>query len=151
LAIVSSTLCAVPVAGRARIRPGALRAHGNSRRGINGGNRAAAGANLDQLHDRYANRKTAPLPETPGAIDLEQPGNLRLSVGDEANLRGRSAHVEGQDARLIELGRDRAGEHGTAGGTGFHQPDGDRLGNLQRHHTAAGRHEECRTAQSDIA
>ena len=56
---------------------------------------AAAGADLDHLDDRNAQWQTAALLEAVDARDLKGPVGLRFQIVDQADLRGRAAHVVG--------------------------------------------------------
>ena len=69
---------AAPVAGGTRIGPGAVRPDGNPLQPVDPRDRAAAGADLDHLDDRDAQRQPAAFLETVDARDLEGAVGLRL-------------------------------------------------------------------------
>src|SRR5947208_523211 len=79
-----------------RLRAGTQRADLQQADVVEMGNRAAAGADLDQLQGRDAHRQAAALDEAALARDLEAVGDRGLAVVDDAELGGGAAHVEGQ-------------------------------------------------------
>ena len=85
---------AAAVARRAGLGAGALRADIDARQRIDRGDRAAAGADLDHLDHRDAQRQAAALEEAVLPRDLEGARMLRLAVVDQADLGGGAAHVE---------------------------------------------------------
>jgi hypothetical protein len=60
---------------------------------------------------------------------------------NEADLRGRAAHVERQNLVLGALGRDRGGEYGSSCRSGFHEADRQAARRSQAHQAAARSHE----------
>ena len=85
---------AAAVARRAGLGAGAFRPDIDARQRIDRGDRAAAGADLDHLDHRDAQRQAAALQEAVLPRHLEGARMLRLAVIDQADLGGRAAHVE---------------------------------------------------------
>ena len=85
---------AAAVARRAGLGAGAFRADIDARQRIDRGDRAAAGADLDHLDHRDAQRQAAALQEAVLPRHLEGARMLRLAVVDQADLGRRAAHVE---------------------------------------------------------
>ena len=105
-------VAAAAVAGRTGIGAGALRADLEQPERVDMGDAAAAGADLDHVDRRDGDRQPAAFLEAVAAVDLEQPGDQRLAVLDQAGLGGGAAHVEGHQPveaeRLAHSGRRRA-------------------------------------------
>src|ERR671934_1580600 len=81
---------------------------------VDAGDRAAAGADLDELDRRNPDRQPAALHESFLACRLERVRRERLAAVHERQLRGRPAHVEGQQVAVAVLTaeegrRERAG------------------------------------------
>ena len=80
---------------------------------------------------------------------------MRVSLGletvYEADLRRRSAHVEGDRALRTALARDLVGEDRSAGRAGLDEPDRESGRILQGGEAAAGGHEEQRASESEVA
>ena len=100
---------AAAVAGGTGIRPGAFRTDLNSAQGVDRGDRPATGADFHHFDDRNFYRQAAALHEPVGPVDLETAGQQRFPIVDQADLRGRAAHIEGQNAVLAQRLRDRRG------------------------------------------
>src|SRR6516165_10753811 len=86
---------AAPVAHRSRLRAGAVRTDDDAPERVDARDRAAAGADLDHFDHRDAQRQPAALEKAVDPRHLEGARGLRLRLVDEADLRGRPAHVEG--------------------------------------------------------
>ena len=110
---------AAAVAGGARIGAGAVGADGDAFQLVDARDRAAAGPDLDHLDDRDAQWQAAALFEAVDARDLESAAGLRLKIVDQADLRGRAAHIVRQNGVEPALPRDLAGKDGTPGGAAF--------------------------------
>ena len=78
--------------------------------------RAAAGADLDHLDHRNAQRQAAAFEKAIDARHFERARGLRLRLVDQADLRGRAAHVEGQNLIEPVLARDAGGKDRAAAG-----------------------------------
>ena len=111
---------------------------------VEAGDRAAAGADLDQFDDGDAHRQAGALHEAIGARDFELARALQLEIVEQGELGRGAAHVEGDGAAGVVLGRDRARQDGAAGRSGFDQPHGiaprrvDRRDATRRHHQQQG-------------
>ena len=89
-------LAAGAVTGGAGVRARAFRSHPDG--AVHGrGDRAAARADLDQLHRRHIDRQAGALLE-PDRIDFEDRRNRRLAAVDGAEFRRGAAHVEAEHA-----------------------------------------------------
>ena len=115
------------VARRTRVGARAVWPNFQQSETIDARNRAAARANLDQIHNRDLHRQPAALLESILAVDFELRRGHRLAVFDDAQLGRRATHVEGQqvaDARELAVvrtgqrppGADSAAERKPAGG-----------------------------------
>src|SRR5207248_11315365 len=109
-------LAAAPVAGGARIGAGAVGADGDALQLVDARDRAAAGPDPDHLDDRDAQWQAAALFEAVDARDLESAARPLLKIIDQANLRGRAAHIVREHRVEPALSRDLTGEDGAAGG-----------------------------------
>ena len=89
---------AAAVAGGPGFGAGALRPDLEALELVDRGDRAAAGADLDHLDHRDAERQAAALEEAVDAADLEAARRLRPEIVDQADLGGGAAHVERQHA-----------------------------------------------------
>ena len=130
---------AAPVAGGAGLGAGAVRADLDAAQRIDARDGAAAGADLDHLDHRDAQRQAAALHEAIGARDLEWSAHgAARNRSIRHDLRRRAAHVEG-DARASQpvLGRDRRRQDRAAGRAGFDQAHGKALRRLDRGQRAA--------------
>ena len=101
-------LAAEAVAGRPRLRAGALRADAQGAV-LDARDRAAAGADLEDVHHGDLHRQRLVV-----AADQRRAGGQRLALVDHAGLGGGAAHVEGDgvlDAERVaeRLGADHAG------------------------------------------
>ena len=106
---------AAAVAGGSGLGAGALRADRDPFQGIEPGDRAAAGADLDHLDHRDAHRQARALEEAGGAVDLEQPRGVRLVVVDQADLGRGATHVVAESPRLAGAGRNLRSKNRAAG------------------------------------
>ena len=73
---------------------------------------------------------------------------LRLAVVDQADLRGRAAHVERHDLIEAALAREPSRQDGAAGRPGLDQPDGKTAPGRERREASARRHEQQRTGKA---
>src|SRR6185437_3720182 len=105
--------------GRSGFRAGALRADLHASELIDGGNRPAAGANLDHLDHRYADGNSAPFEKPVLTRHLEGARELRLAVVDQTDLGSGAAHVEGQDMPVVALAGDARRQNGAPRGARF--------------------------------
>src|SRR5262249_10614244 len=88
---------AAGVADRPGIGAGAFWPHAQRARAVDPGNRSAAGGDLGEVDDRYADRMPRsihPPAHAPSAAALWVWRRFKLAAADQARLRGRSAHVE---------------------------------------------------------
>ena len=86
--------------------------------------RPAASADLHHLDDRNTNRKTASLQVTVPAGNLEGSGALRHPVLDQADLRGRPAHIKRKRFLETAFACHVASEDRSPGRAGLDEPDG---------------------------
>ncbi len=138
----------LPIAGGPRIGAGAVRPDRDPVQPIDARDRAAAGADLDHLDDRDAQRQPAALLEAIDPRDLERAARLRLQIVDQANLRGGAAHVVGQHLVEPALPGDLGGKDGAARGTRFDEPDREADRGLDRGQAAARQHQEERAEKA---
>ena len=103
---------AAAVADRPGVGAGALRSDLHQAHGVDPGDAAPAGADLDHVDRRHRHRKAARARESPGPRHLELVGDRHRPVADEARLRRRSPHVERQHLRQPERLRDLAPHDG---------------------------------------
>src|SRR5690606_35876056 len=89
-------VAALPVAGRAGVGAGAIRPDGQQAELVDPGDRAAPGADLDQLDGGRADRETAAALEAVHPGDLQPAADRRAAILDGAQLGRGAAHVEGQ-------------------------------------------------------
>ena len=90
-------LCpAKAVCGWSRLGAGALGAYLEKAYFVRARNTATAGANLNEIDSRNANRQAAALDEPLLARGLERMRDERLAIVDQAHFRCRAAHVERQ-------------------------------------------------------
>ena len=110
---------AAPVTDRARVGARALRPDAEQPARVDPRDRAAPGADLDEVDDRRPHRvareRHAADPRARVAADVVVLRHRRPAVLDQADLRRRAAHVEGEDVGPAErLAEVRRGDH--AGG-----------------------------------
>ena len=139
---------AAAVAHWARLGAGACRADHDAAEPVDAGDGTAAGADLDHLDDRNAQRQARALGETVDACHLEQPRGLRLRLVDEADFRRGAAHVERYDLVEAVLTRDAGGEDRAAGRPGFDEPHRKADGGLGGGDAAARGHQQHRAAEA---
>ena len=145
--VTVGAVAAAAVAGRARIGPGAVRPDGDPLQPVDPRDRAAAGADLDHLDDRDAQRQAAALFEAVDARDLEGAAGLRLQIVDQADLRGGAAHVVGQHLVEPALPGDLGGEDRAARRARFDEPHRKADRGLDRGQPAARQHQEQRAGE----
>ena len=114
---------AATVAGGAGHAAGRIGTDLDAAERVEAGDRAAAGADLDQFDDGDAHRQAGALHEAIGARDLELARTLQLEIVQQGELGGCAAHVEGDGTAGIVLGGHGARLDGAAGRAGFDQPD----------------------------
>ena len=133
---------AAAVAGGAGLRSGALRADGERAEAAAPGDRAAAGADLDQLHGGDLDGQAGAAQEALLPCRLETPGHQRLAIVHQGELRRGAAHVEGQDAVQPGVAAEPSSGQRPGGGAGFQQlhRDAPRLGGVGQ--PAVGEHQE---------
>ena len=107
---------AAAVADRPRVGARALRPDAQQAARVDPGDRAATGADLDEVDDgrphRVARQGHAADPGPRVPADVVVLRHRRAAVLDQADLRGRAAHVEGEDVRPAErLAEVRRGDH----------------------------------------
>ena len=130
------------VASGSRVRARALGTDGDALHRIDARQRAAAGTDLDHFDYRDAHGQAAALHEAVAAVDLEAARGHRLAVVDDADLGGRAAHVEGQDAIDAEMLGDPGRQDHAAGGTRFDQADGKTDGGFECGQPATRGHQQ---------
>src|SRR5215468_2215164 len=118
--IRSATACLAPATSSGILPPEKVDAR----------DRAAAGADLDHFDHRDAQRQPAAFEKAVDPRHLEGARGLRLRLVDEADLRGRAAHVEGYDLIEPVLTRDAGGKDRAARRPGFDQSDREANGGL---------------------
>ena len=142
---------AAAVAGRAGLGAAGIGADGDAAHRVHAPDRAAAGADLDELDHRHAHRQAAALEVAPGARHLEAARALGLAVLDEADLGRGAAHVEGEHVAQPALARQVRGQDGAARGPRLDEPDREARRLLQRRQPAAGHHQQQRASQPALA
>ena len=104
--VTVGSVAAAPVAGRPRVGARALRPDAQEAARVDPGDRAAARADLDEVDDRRPHRvageRHAADPGARVAADVVVLRHRRLAALDQPDLRGRPAHVEGEDVRPAE-------------------------------------------------
>ena len=95
---------AAAITGGTWLRTGTARPDLDAFQGIDAGDRATTGADLDHLDHRDAHRQAAALHEARRAIDLEGTGLEGATIVDQADLGGGAAHVEREDRRFVAFG-----------------------------------------------
>ena len=108
--------------------------------GVDPGDAAPAGADLDHVDRRHRHRKTARSGESPGPRHLELVGDRHRPVADEARLRRRPPHVERQDLRQRERLRDLAPHDGAGHRPRLDEPQREVGRGLGGPETAVGQH-----------
>jgi len=103
------------VADRPGLGTGAGRPHLEQAKGIDAGDAATAGADLDEVDRRHCDRHAAALLETIAAVDLLLAADDRPPVLDQAGFCGRAAHVERHELRQAEPGRKMCGRESACG------------------------------------
>ncbi len=88
-----------PVGGRARIGARALRADDDRAAGVDAGDRAAAGADLDDVDDRHHHRVARPVR---APLDAVLGRGRHRRVLDQRALRGRAADIEVDEVGLAD-------------------------------------------------
>jgi len=141
-------LAAAAVAHRPRLRAGAVWTDDDPPERVDARDRAAAGADLDHLDHRNAQRQPAALEKAVDPRHLEGARGLRPRLVDETDLRGRSAHVEGYDLIESVLARDAGGEDRAARGPGFDQSDRKANGGLGGRDPPARGHQQEGTVKA---
>ena len=116
--------------------------------GVDAGQRAAAGADLDHLDHGDAHRQAAALHEAVAAVDLEAARGHRLAVVDDADLGGRAAHVEGQDAVDAHVLGDPGRQDHAARRARFDEADREAHRRLERGEAAARGHQQQRAGEA---
>src|SRR5205807_8175952 len=97
------------VGRRTRVRARAARADFQQTDLVDGGDRAAAGADLDQLDGGDADRQPAALHEALLARGFEGVGGERLAAVDERELGGGAAHVEREQVAVAVFAAEEGG------------------------------------------
>ena len=105
---------AAAIADGAGGRAGAVRPDGDAVQFVDAGDGAAAGADFHHFDDRNAHRNAGALHVAVGAGDFEFAGAFRFAIGEQADLGGGAAHVEGEDFGQRAFGGDFGGEDGAA-------------------------------------
>ena len=113
-------------------------------------NRAPTGARLDHVDDRHFQGQSAALLEQVNTRDFEFRRSHRFAMVDQAGLRRRAPHVEGEKVVQIEFFRQMAGDHCTGGRPRFDHSDGIASGHLGADDTAVGHHDEQWTLESCV-
>ena len=116
-------LAAAAVAGRAGCGAGGVRADAQQPHGVDRGDRAAAGADLDHVDRGGLDRQARALLEAVLAPGLQHRGDLRAAVLDQAGLGGGAAHVEGEQVGVAGPRAQQRGGQRAAGRAGLQQPD----------------------------
>jgi hypothetical protein len=126
-----------PRAGARAVWPNFQKAHGVEAR-----DRAATGADLDQLDDGHLDGQAATLLEAVLAVHLEFGRRQRLAVLDHAELGSRSTHVEGE--QVLDVGKLAVvgGGQRARGRPGLEQADRETNGCLNRGNSARRKHEK---------
>ena len=109
--------------------------------GLDARDRAPAGADLDQVDGLDVHRDAAPGLE-PDPVQLELADGLRAAAGDQGELRGRPAHVEGDEVGVARELAVRRGHEGAGGRSGFDHAHGKAGHRLRGGDAAAGLHDE---------
>ena len=108
---------------------------------VDRGDRAAAGADLDHVDHRRLDRQAGALGEAMHAPRLQHRRDLDAAVLDHAGLRGRAAHVEGDDILLAGQRAEQGGRESAAGGAAFEQADRKVARGLRRDEPAGRMHQ----------
>ena len=132
-----------PGVGACALRPDLHEAHG-----VDPGDAAPAGPDLDHVDRRHRHRKAARAREPPGPRHLELVGDRHRPVADEARLRRRSAHVERQDLRQRERLRDLAPDDGAGHRPRLDEPQREVGRGLGGPEAAVGQHHPQRRGVS---
>ncbi len=138
---------ALAVAGRAGNRAGAARTDAHEAEPVGRRDAAPAGADLDELDHRQAQREAAALLEALQARRLELVAPMRPPVVDQADLGGRAAHVEGDHVPPFGLPAQEGRAHRTRGGPRFDERDRLLAGVARRGDAAVRQHDEQRHAE----
>jgi hypothetical protein len=101
---------ALPVRSRARVGARAPRSHLEQADLVHVGDTSAPSPDLDQLDGGDTNRKAAAFDEPLLTRCLEAIRRQWLPRVDEAQLGGRTAHVEGEQVGAVGLPEERGGE-----------------------------------------
>ena len=131
---------AAVVTDRPGVGAGALRPDLDEAHGVDPGDAAPAGPNLDHVDRRHRHRKAARARESPRTRHLELVCDRHRTVADEAGLRRRSPHVERQDLRKRERLRDLAPHDGPRHRPRLDEPQREVGRGLCRAEAAVGEH-----------
>ena len=130
------------VAGRPGLGARAVGADAQQAERIDPGDAAAAGADLDEVHRRRLEKQAAAFLEASHARHLELGGARRLAAGDQRDLGGRAAHVEGENVGRAEPLGEMRGDRDAGSGPGLDQPHRELAGEIEAQRAAAGAHHE---------
>ena len=112
------------------------------------GDAAAAGADLDQVDRGHGDGQAAALAEAIAAVNLEQPGDQRRAVLDQAGLGGGAAHVEGHQPVDAEQFGIMAGGERTGSRAALDHPHRVLARRLGPDHAAGGQHDQRRVGEA---
>ncbi len=141
-------LAAAAVAGRPGIGARGVGPDLEQTEGVDAGDRAAAGADLDHLDHGQVDRQPGALLEAVAAVDLEAVRQQRLAAGDHRELGGGAPHIEGEQILVAGRGAEGRGGQRSPGGTALQQPDREASGRLDRGQRAGGDQHQQRAAES---
>ena len=137
------------VGRRARVRARAARADLEQPDLVDGGDGAAAGADLDQLDGGDADRQPAALHETLLPRGLERVRGERLAAVHERELGGRAPHVEREQVAAAVLAAEERGGQRAGGRARLEHLDRRPLGLGDVGETAAREHQEQRRGDAE--
>ncbi len=141
-------VAALSVAGGAGRGTGGVRTHLKQADLVDGGDGAAAGADLDHVHHGRLDRQAGPVLEAAHAARFQIGGDVRHAVLDHAGLGGGAAHVEGDEVVLAGLLAEPRGGKRPAGGAGLQQADRELARLVERDEAASRMHEAHRAAEA---
>ena len=127
---------------------GAVGANNNAADAVNAPNGAAAGPDFDHFGHGNAHRPAAAFEVLPGPRHFKAARLFDLTVGDETNLGGGAAHVEGQGLLESQLTRQRCRQGCPACRARFDQSDRKTHGRLQSGQASSRGHEKQGAAQT---
>ena len=107
---------------------------------IDPGDRAAAGADLDDVHHRHLDRVAR---ERRRALDVVLAAHAHLAALDERGLRGGAADVERDQVRLADEPSDLGSADHAADRTGLDEVDRRLGGHVEARHPAVRLHREA--------